>query len=198
VSLLHEVERVLYDELLPSTMMHQLAAVEASDLAGIIYERGQLRLVPLESYTYDQTHPSEYPKRPVEKLDLDAHDTLRSLFSRGEAWDTLSDRGLYVATLKVARSDHGEGRHGTRFAGRLCAAVNLAILARRGVRLATRDGLPNVRTDADALDADSSSSPSSTPDSDSLLSPQHSAADSFAASPVTTVSNNLSEYGVHL
>lgn len=197
MALLHEVERTLYDELLPSTL-HREATVEASDLAGIVYDRGQLRLVPLESYTYDQTHPSEYPNRPVEQLPLDAHETLRSLFNRGEAWDTLSDRAVYAATLTVARHDHSEGPQGTRFAGRLCAAVSLAVLARRGVRLATRDGLPNIRTDADALDADSSPSPISTADTDSFVSPQHSAADSFATSHPTTISNNLSEYGVQI
>jgi hypothetical protein len=148
VSILHELEAELYNELFPS-MREPGTSVQVDGLAAIVTDtrRKLLILVPRGPISFAQTCEDSYPSETGELPDLSPREALRSFFSRGKAWTTLGDRSIYGAALAVARQDYSNGIGEFRFASRLGDACSLAILARRGIRVASRDSLPTIRSD---------------------------------------------------
>ena len=194
MSILHECERVLYEELLPS-MREPGETVEVDGLAGIVLgPRQRLILLPRAAARFPVNCEVCYPAEPAELPDFTPRELLRSFFDRSDAWRLVADRPLYGAALAVAREDYSGGVPEARFATRLACGVSLGILARRGIRLLSRDGLPPVLTDEQASYAEFNGTSVHRADS---LAPPSSAGDSFSEDRAT-ISNNLSQYGVRL
>jgi hypothetical protein len=192
VSILHEVEKVLYEELLPS-MREPGETISVTTLAGIVVsDSKRLILVPRSAMSFPRAYEDCYPKKPRDLEKLSDAEILRSFFAREDAWRCVSDRSLYGATITAARREYGHGTREANFAVRLACAVSLGILARRGVRLTTRDGLPPIRPDEAGEYADFNRS--SVPRVDSFA---RADADSFATADPTHV-NNLERFGVVL
>jgi len=146
-SILHELEDRLSEVM--GGLETAAPEVKVDTLAGIIStkdSRGyRLLLVPRFSGTFTQEYKNELPAKPVEQMEMDAGEVLRSFFSKGDAWRSASDRCIQAAMLAVARQVYPKASE-TRFAVRLGEVVATAILARRGVR-SIRYGLPGVRSD---------------------------------------------------
>jgi hypothetical protein len=191
VSILHEVEKVLYEELLPS-MREPGESILVDTLAAIKVGAGsRLVLIPRVAASFPRTYEDCYPAKPRELAELSDVEVLRSFFAREDAWRCVDDRSLYGATLTVARREYSYGTTAANFAVRLACAVSLGILARRGVRLTSRDGLPAIRSDEVEEYADFNLS--SVPRADSFAC---ASADSFV--PAATPVNTLERFGVVL
>jgi hypothetical protein len=108
--------------------------VTVDSLAVICRAGRRLVLAPCHPRRYVPEGVDQTPKKPKE-LELRVDALLESFFSRDDAWSHSSDRAVLGAALAVARSADMQ----PRFSRKLSDAVNVGLLARKGIRAGSYD-----------------------------------------------------------